>query len=206
MAQQKLDRKDFQIAVKTETPKVITGASNANPIIITSVGHNLESTQKVTISDVGGNTNSNGLKTVTNSTSFTGDGSNTTFTFSDGILLTTPASYRVSIDGDNQATTTYTLDASANTITFTSAPGNGLAIVVIHLDTFYINAAGNSNYTSGGEFVTAEGVRFKKEAQKGELFYDTGENKLYIATTTAGVFVAGGPQNPDSILKSIALT
>jgi len=134
MAQQKLDRKDFQIAVKTENPKVITGASNANPIVITSVGHNLESTQKVTISGVGGNTNANGLKTVT----------------------------------------------------------------VIDADTFSIVTAGNGTYTSGGEFVTAEGVRFKKEAQKGELFYDTGENKLYIATTTAGA--------SDSTLKSVALS
>jgi len=132
MAQLKLDRKDFQIAIKTETPKVITGASNTNPIVITSVGHNLESTQKVTISGVGGNTNANGLKTVT----------------------------------------------------------------VIDADTFSIVTAGNGTYTSGGEFVTAEGVRFKKEAQKGELFYDTGENKLYIATTTAGA--------SDATLRSIS--
>ena len=133
MAQQKLGRKDYTIAVKTETPKVITGASNANPIVITSVGHNLESTQKVTISGVGGNTAANGLKTVT----------------------------------------------------------------VIDADTFSIVSAGNGSYTSGGEWVTAEGVRFKKEASKGELFYDTGENKLYIATTTAGA--------SDAVIKSVTL-
>jgi|TARA_R110000772_G_scaffold251796_1_gene366891 hypothetical protein len=134
MAQQKLGRKDYTIAVKTETPKVITGATNATPIVITSVGHKLASTQKVTISGVVGNTNSNGLKTVT----------------------------------------------------------------VIDANTFSIVTAGNASYTSGGEWVTAEGVRFKKEASKGELFYDTGENKLYIATTTAG--------SSDSTLKVVALS
>lgn len=134
MAQQKLGRKDYSIAVKTENPKVITGATNATPIVITSVGHKLESNQKVTISGVLGNTNANGLKTVT----------------------------------------------------------------VIDADTFSIVTAGNGAYTSGGEFVTAEGVRFKKEASKGELFYDTGENKLYIATTTAGA--------SDAVIKSVTLS
>lgn len=29
-------------------------------------------------------------------------------------------------------------------------------------------------------------VKFKKEATKGELFFDTAQNKLYIALTSAG--------------------
>jgi len=134
MALNKLHKKDFTIAVKTENPKVITGATNATPIVITSLSHKLESNQKVTISGVLGNTNANGLKTVT----------------------------------------------------------------VIDADTFSIATAGNGNYISGGEFVTAEGVRFKKEASKGELFYDTGENKLYIAVSDAG--------SSDAVIKSVAFS
>ena len=33
-------------------------------------------------------------------------------------------------------------------------------------------------------------VKFKKEATKGELFFDTTDNKLYIALTDAGLSVA----------------
>jgi hypothetical protein len=33
-------------------------------------------------------------------------------------------------------------------------------------------------------------VKFKKEATKGELFFDTAQNKLYIALTSAGVLEA----------------
>ncbi len=33
-------------------------------------------------------------------------------------------------------------------------------------------------------------VKFKKEATKGELFFDTAQNKLYIALTDAGASAA----------------
>ena len=33
-------------------------------------------------------------------------------------------------------------------------------------------------------------VKFKKEATKGELFFDTAQNKLYIALTSAGALEA----------------
>lgn len=123
MAYNKLHKKDFVIAIKTELPHEITDATNASPIVITSAGHKLENGQKVTVSDVGGNTAANGLQTVANITT----------------------------------------------------------------DTFELQGTtGNGAYTSGGTWVTAEGVRFKKEAVKGELFYDTGENKLYIAVSDAG--------------------
>lgn len=40
-------------------------------------------------------------------------------------------------------------------------------------------------------------VKFKKEATKGELFFDTVENKLYIALTSAGA--------SDAVIKSVTL-
>jgi hypothetical protein len=43
----------------------ITGATNANPIVITSASHNLSSGVRVTISGVGGNTNANTSAIVT---------------------------------------------------------------------------------------------------------------------------------------------
>lgn len=40
-------------------------------------------------------------------------------------------------------------------------------------------------------------VKFKKEAVKGELFFDTADNKLYIALTDAGT--------SDAIVVSVTL-
>jgi hypothetical protein len=48
-----------------EEGAAITGASNVNPIVITSVGHGLVTNDTVTIEGVEGNTNANGFKTVT---------------------------------------------------------------------------------------------------------------------------------------------
>lgn len=52
-------------SLTTKDSKAITGASNANPTVITSVGHNLTTGVKVTISGVGGNTGANGTFDVT---------------------------------------------------------------------------------------------------------------------------------------------
>ncbi len=41
-------------------------------------------------------------------------------------------------------------------------------------------------------------TKFAKEAVKGELFFNTSDNKLYIATTSAGA--------SDATLKSVALS
>lgn len=43
----------------------VTGATNANPIVITSVGHGLSTGARVTVASVGGNTAANGTFTVT---------------------------------------------------------------------------------------------------------------------------------------------
>ena len=43
----------------------VTGATNANPIVITSVAHGLRTGDMVTIEGVGGNTNANGTYTIT---------------------------------------------------------------------------------------------------------------------------------------------
>ena len=48
-----------------QSSKVITGATNVNPIVITSTGHGLTSGDSVVISGVLGNTAANGTKTVT---------------------------------------------------------------------------------------------------------------------------------------------
>lgn len=72
-----------------------------------------------------------GSSTLPVKTTFTGAGS-ATFTFSAGITLATAEAYEVAIDGVLQEpTTAYTLDADANTITFTSTPPTGSNIVVV---------------------------------------------------------------------------
>jgi|13_taG_2_1085334.scaffolds.fasta_scaffold00090_43 microcystin-dependent protein len=64
---------------------------------------------------------------------FTGDGSNAAFTFSPGVALDADEMYEVAIDGVLQEpTTAYTINANANTITFTSVPPNASKIVVIN--------------------------------------------------------------------------
>jgi len=64
---------------------------------------------------------------------FTGDGSNAAFTFSPGVSLDADEMYEVAIDGVLQEpTVAYAINASANTITFTSVPPNASKIVVIN--------------------------------------------------------------------------
>lgn len=46
--------------------KAITGATNANPIVITSNSHGLSNSDRVVVSDVGGNTAANTTATVAN--------------------------------------------------------------------------------------------------------------------------------------------
>ena len=72
-----------------------------------------------------------GSSTVSAKTTFTGDGS-TVFTFGSGITLDGDTMYEVAIDGVLQEpTVAYTIDADANTITFTSAPPSSSNIVVV---------------------------------------------------------------------------
>ena len=76
--------------------------------------------------------------TVTGSTTaaqkwtFTGDNTETEFTFSPAISLDADTAYTVAIDGVLQEpTTAYTIDADTDKITFTSAPPTSANIVVI---------------------------------------------------------------------------
>jgi len=56
---------------------------------------------------------------------------------------------------------------------------------------------GRKDYTIAIKTGTDQ-TKFAKEATKGELFLNTSNNTLYIATTTAGA--------SDSTLKSVALS
>jgi len=67
----------YQIDVEGPATGVITNATNANPIVITSVGHNLSTSDYVRIIDVAGNTAANGdwQITVLTADTFSLDGS-----------------------------------------------------------------------------------------------------------------------------------
>ena len=65
-----------------------------------------------------------------NSQSFTGDGSTTTFTLTFNPLPSNEASIRVFISGSQVLDTTYSLNSSTGVLTFTSAPADGVVIVV----------------------------------------------------------------------------
>lgn len=73
-----------------------------------------------------------GSSDVPPKTTFTGTGSATVFTFASGITLDGDTIYEVAIDGVLQEpTAAYTIDADANTITFTSPPALSANIVVV---------------------------------------------------------------------------
>jgi hypothetical protein len=63
-------------------------------------------------------------------TNFTGTGSQTVFTFTNYVGLTNRTSSIVEINGVRQTSSTYTISAATNTITFTSAPALNAKIVV----------------------------------------------------------------------------
>jgi hypothetical protein len=56
---------------RTLVAKTISGATNANPIVITSAGHGFANGDMVSISGVAGNTNANGIYTVASATTNT---------------------------------------------------------------------------------------------------------------------------------------
>ena len=73
-----------------------------------------------------------GSSDVPQKTTFTGTGSATVFTFASGITLDGDTVYEVAINGVLQEpTVAYTIDADANTITFTSPPALSANIVVV---------------------------------------------------------------------------
>ena len=73
-----------------------------------------------------------GSTTAAQKWTFTGDNTTTAFTFSPTINLNEDTAYAVAIDGVMQEpTAAYAIDASTNTITFTSAPPTSSNVVVI---------------------------------------------------------------------------
>ena len=78
------------------TPKAITGATNANPIVITCTGHGFVNGDLVVISGVGGNTNANGEYAISNVTANTfrlvGRSGNAAYTANTGTVYALPKS------------------------------------------------------------------------------------------------------------------
>lgn len=92
-----------------EETGVITNATNASPIVITSASHGLTTGMKVTVSGVLGNTAANGTFTITRLTAdtFSLDGSTGNAPYTSGGVWKTTGLYFVSItpsegDGYNQ--------------------------------------------------------------------------------------------------------
>ena len=76
--------------------------------------------------------NVHGLGAAPVKQTFTGDGSETEFTFSSDITLGDDTAYEVAIDGVLQEpTTAYAINATTNKITFTSPPPNTSKVVII---------------------------------------------------------------------------
>ncbi len=77
----------------------VTGATNASPIVITSVGHGLTTGTRVTITGVGGNTGANGTWKVTrvDADTFSLDTSTGTGAYTSGGTWNTSGLYKLSL-------------------------------------------------------------------------------------------------------------
>lgn len=78
----------------------VTNATNANPIVITSSGHNLQTGMKVTVENVGGNTNANTTATITvlSSSTFSLDGVSGNSGYTSGGTWKVTGLYQVSLN------------------------------------------------------------------------------------------------------------
>jgi hypothetical protein len=78
---------------------IITGASNASPIVITSPSHNLATGDRVTITGVGGNAAANGTWTVTVLTgnTFSLDGSSGNAAYTSGGVWNVSGLYKIDL-------------------------------------------------------------------------------------------------------------
>lgn len=94
---------------------VITGASNATPIVITSAAHPVANGQAVTVASVGGNTNANGtfLATYIDANNFSLQGTAGNSAYTSGGTWRTTGLYKVTLTGailaGLQAGQTYTI-------------------------------------------------------------------------------------------------
>lgn len=110
---------------------VVTGATNASPIVITSSAHGLNTGTRVTVASVGGNTAANGDFDITNASSstFSLDGSTGNGAYTSGGTWHVSGLYEVSItpttgNGYESGKTytvivTYAVDGTTKSETFT---------------------------------------------------------------------------------------
>jgi hypothetical protein len=171
--------------------RTIVGATNASPIsVTTALPHGYYTGQQVTITNVGGNTATNGSNrtiTVTGANTFTIDGSsgNGTFTFGGQATLTTSNTITNCTNASPIVCTTSgphgLMTGQKPQITGvggnTAANGSNRAITSLTSTTFSIDGTtGNGAYTSGGSIYV-------------ELYWDSpraniSKNGRYIAWTS----------------------
>lgn len=79
----------------------VTGATNANPIVITAAGHAVQSGQSVTVASVGGNTAANGnfIATYVSGTQFSLNGATGNGSYTSGGTWRTTGLYKVALSG-----------------------------------------------------------------------------------------------------------
>lgn len=116
--------------------KLITGATNASPIVITSNSHGFSNGDIVAISNVGGNTAANGVWTVANVTAntfelsgSTGNGAYTSGGYAVNLTVLDnlddiPSGARVAVSGSLAGKTVTNGVADANDVTLTSVTGD----------------------------------------------------------------------------------
>jgi hypothetical protein len=152
---------DMQASVPTGT---IRAATNAGPIVITSPNHGLVSGQRIRVSNVGGNTAANGVQKITvidaNTFSLDGATGNGTYDPSTGFGTWTANVITNATNSSNLLITSpgHGLQ-TGDEIRITGVLGNTAAngtfkVSVVDGNTFRLdNAAGNSTYGGGGNWV-----------------------------------------------------
>jgi hypothetical protein len=162
---------------------VLTNATNANPIVITSTAHGLTSGMRVTIGNVQGNTAANGNYTITvidanrfSLNSSSGNGAYTTHSWTVGGTITAASvANPIQITSAGHGLTSGARVRIAGVLGNTAANGTW-TVTVIDADNFTIPVTGTVAYTGGGTWVRG-----------GAITAATNVNPIQITSTAHGL-------------------
>ncbi|WP_374210647.1 beta strand repeat-containing protein [Dermatobacter hominis] len=134
----------------------VTGVGVSPIVVTTSAAHNLTTGSSITLASVGGNTNANGVKTVTviDSTHFSLDGTTGNANYTSGgrwyggpVVLSTTVPHGLTVGSTITGVTIASLGGN------TAANGTNRSLTVLDANRLQVNGVvGNNTYTSGGGY------------------------------------------------------
>ncbi|MFO0425530.1 MAG: hypothetical protein ACK526_03110 [Planctomyces sp.] len=190
-----------RVDMQTPVPSgVITAATNAGPIVITSAGHGLITGQRVRISNVGGNTAANGVFQITqidaNRFSLNGTTGNGTYVETGNATWTLNAITGVA----NSAAGLVITSAGHGLVTgqnvrVTGVQGINAAngtfrVSILSANTFRLDGVtGTGTYTGGGHWVSVlDGVTNRPQIMSGNTITGNSLSGVYVDLLTGTMF------------------